>query len=702
MRKLIFLLAAVAGLVLVGGAPEEAQAQCNHLGSSGACPVGVPNGSTSVTILANGNINWGNGLVSGPCCAAPAGTETGAGVHNLGNALGQPFHYGPVVDGVGTPDPSGGPTSFGFLPIAGTATEIVVTGLGFEDFGDCGPGGCAAGQGATLFGSGPNGGYLCDAGGGCGSDAWTPSVGAGFGQCGAGDCGGAAPLRPLDFSSVDIPNGSPYASNRTTGDIDPFGGGGSFVDPTTGEAIALSDDESQWPDKVKHAAALNGAYVNGQISYPFNDPGWADKSVDDFKTAPPAATGYADTLPTKIGGGGGDGFTSYVAIVTAPPRGPIAPGLAVVNTDPTVVQLANRRVSGGPPPVMETVQRDGAASFDVVDPATGRRASFRSADEAQTFASGVANGVPWDQALTAVQTQASTQAPVAPSASPNIGNSIAANVPNEFRRPFVSDRMDGEIRDIYVNNPQTGERVRFQTTQGAQSMVDALNGGKSWADARNAGSAIDRALQQAHRAAGQSTDDGGPRYSFYRFTPETAQPAQLNVIVAAPDSGATAGSGSGSSAATTPAPGRTPAPAPAPRSARPAGENVAFMEQAPFQGTIYRIEIIRTPDGKTLAVGTGDQAGHVFGEAKQGSFGWRREGPWAAPAAPTAAAAPAATVAADLVPRLNTRVTPTGEMAANLNIRVEIADSDREHMSGPAFTDGFETGDVSRWSATGR
>jgi hypothetical protein len=72
---------AIGVLALNAAAPPEAFAVCNHAGNtSSACPVGVADGSTSISFNADGSINWPGGVItSGNCCAASGGTETGGG-----------------------------------------------------------------------------------------------------------------------------------------------------------------------------------------------------------------------------------------------------------------------------------------------------------------------------------------------------------------------------------------------------------------------------------------------------------------------------------------------------------------------------------------------------------------------------------------------------------------------------------------------
>jgi hypothetical protein len=111
-----------------------------------------------------------------------------------------------------------------------------------------------------------------------------------------------------------------------------------------------------------------------------------------------------------------------------------------------------------------------------------------------------------------------------------------------------------------------------------------------------------------------------------------------------------------------------------------------------LNGNSYDIEIIKTPDGRTLAVGTGENAAHVFGEAKETSnklFGdFRGEGPWTPP--------PAKTTAAALTPRTQAPGPPS--QAANNRVRSQIANSVRDYL---LKTGGFLPSDALGWTSTG-
>ena len=961
MRKFLILFAVLVGAGLTGPMTKDALAQCTHLGGTVTCPVGIANGSNSLSFGANNTINWSGGQVSsGACCPADAGLSTGAGLLNQNNQLGGPgFHWGPVTTGVTPADPVGS---------AGPNDGIVILGQGFEDF-SCAGGQCTEGPAAAVFGSGPGGGYLCDGGGaGCGSDQWPVAPQPGFGECGAGGCGGTPPLLPL---TTNIPGTGPYAANQTTGAVDPFGGVGAFVDPITGEATELPDDSSKWPEHVKHADALNNAYVNGeigypftdpnwrtrsvedyknnptlapqvplpgvsniytvpqttsrpdfplagfvgnsnpyaqnrtlgagidpfggggsftdprtgisesisddptkwperirhaddlntayvngQIAYPFNDPNWENKSVDDFRTSQPAGptagpTGFGSGIAaapgasssatsgtgakysdkagrfgigsdTTLGGVGGlsllyqasknfgvqaiisfpslystpkednSDLTNYVSTVLVGPavRGDI--GLAFTNRvslEPIIGVPSTSGFSyyfsgrGGSPAAsaprtnqvpagtrLPEVTRNTEGEYVVFDPNSGERVTIQGRTLAVTIASGVRNGVPLRDAVTEAMTNrsvattgdglasanaggvttpavpappGSAPAPIVgnerpaiivkpePAPAPIVGNerpaiivkpentnivdSIAGNVPAEFQAPSFEVVRRGINRAVAVSLPGYGiDKVYLATPEGGQAMVDGLRAGKSpkeaYLDGRRADSAVRREERQKREAAertksnqiGNALVDNVPaefrRQPSTTTSTTTATAPSTTSTTTNPDGLASANSGG----VTTPV---------VPRPARPAGESVSFLEEALVQGKTYRIEIVRTPDGRTLAVGTGDQAGHVFGEAKEGGFGWRNEGPWTPPPAPAPIVGnerPAIIVAPDSVPssppatlreaveQANAPATSPAststvsiaplspQRAANLRIRLQIAGSDREQMTATA------------------
>ncbi len=786
MRKILFLSAFWVVIGLSGPTSQEAVAQCTHFGNQGACPVGIPNGSTSVTVNANGTITWNSGGISGPCCAAPSGTETGAGLLNLNNELGRPpFRFGPVVSGLGRTSDS-------------AADTVVLTGTGFEDrfLGPdihCDFSGCSGNDLlGDVFGANPNSGYLCDGGGaGCGNDLWTSAPQPGFGSCGPGGCGEPAPITALDFSN--IPGTGPYAANQTSGNIDPFGGGGSFfMDPATGQAISISDNPTEWPTHVQHADGLNTAYINGEIPYPFNDPDWSNKSVDDFKNNQAENQGgtqqanesnrpdfYVTTESAEAAAGGRQNFsgktgrfgigtdtslgnvgglsarfqvaknfgiqaivsfvrvdpntdnpntdlTNYVsaAIVSTQPGTRPANFVSVlpIVTPGPASKPAEENTEAAPEPRTNTthltiaspdgpgvarVDREGEDSTFHVLTIGGRSVEFKNRSDAFFFSNRLKNesdGKTFDQMLNELPEgrEPINQGP----ATTNPVDAIAESVPREFRAPKVNDIRIGEF---LITDPRTNRQIEVKSAEQRDAVLNAMRNGAT--------------LEQAAEAAKNAptvTPDGlasATSSSTPRSTPSTPAPAGSvptfannrpaiilpSNVTTTPDGLASANSG-GASTPSTPAPaGSAPTftnnrPAIIVAPTRPAGESAGFMT-AGLQGTAYRIEIIKTPDGKTLAVGTGENAGHVFGEVKETSnklFGdWRREGPWSPPPAKTAQSA-ATSVA---TPALRAAAPP---QSANAQVRSQIANSDRDHMIQPVFLDGFESGNTSAWSSTGR
>ena len=119
-----------------------------------------------------------------------------------------------------------------------------------------------------------------------------------------------------------------------------------------------------------------------------------------------------------------------------------------------------------------------------------------------------------------------------------------------------------------------------------------------------------------------------------------------------------------------------------------------------LNGNSYDIEIIKTPDGRTLAVGTGENAGYVFGKAKETSnklFGdFRREGPWTPPPAKTTAAAATPGTHAPAPP--SPSPSPSPSQAANNRVRSQTANSVRDYL---LKTGGFLPSDALGWTSTG-
>ena len=156
---------------------------------------------------------------------------------------------------------------------------------------------------------------------------------------------------------------------------------------------------------------------------------------------------------------------------------------------------------------------------------------------------------------------------------------------------------------------------------------------------------------------------------------------------------------------------------PANTNTAPTGEQVG---QIAYQndGQRYIVNVIRTATGSTLAVGTGEHAGHVFGNATEGEWGNRREGPWTPPAAQRTPVSETTSSASNTRP--GSQTSPEGartneDCGANCQIfyspaevrtgqywiKINVANKDRADMTQPTFSDGFESGNTVRWSVVG-
>lgn len=804
MRKILFLFTFFAVAGLFGPASKEAAAQCTHLGGEGACPVGIPNGSTSVSFNADGTINWNSGGVSGPCCAAPSGTETGAGLFNLNNELGR--------DEFILPPPRPNETD-AFLPrsnvvVRDASGRIIINGDNWP-VNSCSGSDCTIGPGAAVFGAGPNSGYQCDSGGpGCGNDIWVGLPQPGFGQCGPGGCGGAAPIAPINFA--DIPGPGRFSRNSTFGDIDPFGGGSSFQDPLTGQSESISDNREEWPDHVKHADELWTAHYNDEIPYPFKDPDWRNKSVEDFKNEPPpgldnvsrplepySTAGLYDAAPANPGGRQGPQPSSHtvqsgenlfrlalrygvpvtelaeangistnasvfvgqtLTIPTATPvpvesgeatgttstsagsRGPkysdkagrfgigadttlgsvgglsarfqVAKNFgvqAIVSFTRTGINDGNENADltnyvsafiantqqGTPPtnfvsvlPVVTPTPAPASTSADAdteeapeprserinlriggwnsrsgidridtegqrtvyrVTTTDGQELDFKSRSDAFFFSDrlNIEGGEkPYNQIVGELPKD---RAPI------NVGpvntdavDALTENVPKEFRAPKVNDIRIGEF---VIRDPQTGGEIEVKSAQQRDAVLNAMRNGAT----------LEQAAEIAKNAPVVTSSTPAPAGSASTFT--NNRPA----IIVQPK--------------------------------RPEGTRAGTMKGL-LNGKAYDIEVIKTPDGKILAVGTGENANHVFGEVKETSnklFGdFRREGPWTPPP-PASTRQSSTTIAPNTAPR----TVPSLAQHSNAQIRSGVANSDRDYMTQPIFTDGFESGNVSQWTTTG-
>lgn len=793
MRKTLFLFTFLAVSSLFGPASKEAVAQCTHLGGSGACPVGIADGSTSLSFNANGTINWNSGGVSGPCCASPSGTETGAGLLNLNNELGGgSFHWPPTTGSVNDPGAAQG---------LGSA-EIVVNGNGFDNYrldgSECNAGGCdGGGMLGDVFGANPNSGYLCDgSGGGCGSDQWVGLPQPGFGDCGPGGCTGPAPVRPLDF--VNLIGSGRYSQNVTSGEVDPFGGGlSSFQDPLTGQAIDLPDNEAEWPEHVKHADKLNSAYVNDEIPYPFDDPNWRDKSVEDFANEPPPGlsnssqpdtplrtaglytavrtpggdTNFADK-PGRLGPGtdtslgnpnglstrfqvaknfGVQGIISFtrVEINTENPNADLTNYVSTVVTAIDASRRPKDFVSVldvvTPKPTMTPAQARKAAEEDTgeaLEPESKRTnlrsrgwysqtgvdrmetegqatfyrvwlrglqfLDFKSRDDAFLFSDRVNSAVSGTTYNEVIGELPLDRLPInVDPVDTDAVNALTENIPKEFQAPKVNSMR---ITEFVIRDPRTGRKVEVKSAAERDTVLNAMRNGATLEQAakiaENAPVATPDGLASATSSRTPKTTRSTPAPAGSTPTFTDNRPA----IIVAPDVTTTPGglasaNSGGGSTRSTPAPaGSAPTvgnerPAIVVQPTRPEGTSAGTMKGL-LNGNAYDIEVIKTPDGRILAVGTGENVGHVFGEVKETSnklFGdFRREGPWTPPPAKTTATATATATATPGAQAPAPRTTPPSQTANN-RVRSQIAISDRDYL---LKTGGFEPGDALNWTST--
>lgn len=138
-----------------------------------------------------------------------------------------------------------------------------------------------------------------------------------------------------------------------------------------------------------------------------------------------------------------------------------------------------------------------------------------------------------------------------------------------------------------------------------------------------------------------------------------------------------------------------------------------------FSGAVYEIEIVQDSDGNLMALGTGENSGHVFGEIRKTSNpfagGYRREGPWQEPPAATTSAQQTTSGGSSSSGAQGSAGSGNADCGANCEIQVpatryepgrfhivinsEIANSDRIDMSN-YFTDGFESGNTMAWTAS--
>ena len=228
MTKILTLIVTLCCVFVLAGEVDEAAASCSHLGNTGTCPPGIPDGSTSISFLPGGFILWSNGAITAgnQCCRPPSGVETGQGLTDLNPTealFGRPFTFFDDDDG-----------DFGNLPPRQDIFQDIIGAgrrLGFflpENSCDAASGACNGGVAGTLFGDGVNAPLdagSCDfSGGGCSGDLWKPV------ELPDTICDPFCGLGGDDTGWINT------QQNATGPGADPFGADGVYVDPKTGQS----------------------------------------------------------------------------------------------------------------------------------------------------------------------------------------------------------------------------------------------------------------------------------------------------------------------------------------------------------------------------------------------------------------------------------------------------------------------------------
>lgn len=566
----------------------------------------------------------------------------------------------------------------------------------------------------------------------------------------------------------------PYAQNATTGNFDPFGGVGSFTDPRTGESVSLPDNQADWAEKYKKAAELNSAYVNGEISYPFNDPDWENKSADDFPKQDPSTAEFLNNLPIEPAIRGentppphtvqiGDtvenlasryGVTEediknaigpirnelrlgqVLEIPASPPpettrdgvKFADKPGRFGLGEDPTlanggrtlrtpsvknfgiqqiisfdrtavapkednsdltgyvgnvVAAIEGRRTtettleyrrrtdiaySGATGDTPVRLSADYKGNYYVFVPDTGEEVITTNPALAEQMANDLRNGKPFKEVLEEAygpNSDPATRDEGAVARSTEFVDALKDSVPNEFRAPTIHINKETGERDTFVvTDPKSGKTFGFSNRESAEAMTDALRKGETPSEADKAGQAVETRIEREDSARLKTANATGITTTKDGLASASAPGARTTTTIVA-------------------------------RPPRLAGESVGVMEEALFQGSVYKLEIIKTSDGRTFAVGTGEHAGHVFGETKDGSFGWRREGPWTPPPAPVPFIGdPRPAIIVSPIPA----TTPTNRVVTNLPGKIEPGDTVTVREIGGDERDG--DGDATRVSVS--
>ena len=674
-----------------------------------------------------------------------------------------PFFYGPDVTGL--PGGSGGIGN----PVPNTpldgSTGIMITGQNFNDdwftlpdgTPGCNFGDCSGSPAGTLFGSGPNGGYLCDSGGpGCGSDGFVPQTTQTF------------------FNNPVFNN--PYQFNQTSGAVDPFGGGGDFfTDPRTGEVTEF--DPLNPPDNIKKALELNRAYVSGAINYPFLED-WEDRPLSDFGIDNPNAIGGVPNLNSNQ--------SVSTPVVVTPGFGQQAPtGLPNLDSHVFNHPYRNNLTSGALDPfgggegIFQDPRTGALIEFDPANPppeikkAQELNQAYMNGDINYPFYEdwrtrpqsdfdpdqGDAGGVPNPGQLGAVDSNIDGFFAYDPSFGGGIRVFGGSNEPqgvlrdgDESVRPQIT--LDNGLRftvrvelegvtdlngNRIIGDPDAAGDAYLQNFFAFQPPVNQSPGGGISNNPQNDGgeknffeTILDN-VPDAFKASGNQSggaDRPTPDYQPYRTTGSDITPSERERFRSV-----LRGDQTPEQAFGTPGPGSTGGglsvqsqggndsisiglpelPNPSTRIdpgtiryenepvrqpgfvTNSVGANPEKVGELAYQndGQRYIVNVIKTEDGRTLAVGTGEHAGHVFGDAKEGKWGYRREGPWTPPPArpqqpaggntgtpATNAASNTAGQSGSDCDNCEIKFEPSRPLGGEYYIHISVANSDLQSMSG--------------------
>ena len=402
----------------------------------------------------------------------------------------------------------------------------------------------------------------------------------------------------------------PYRNNLTSGAFDPFGGGeGIFQDPRTGALIEF--DPENPPDEIKKAMALNDAYANGEINYPFYED-WRNRPIEDFDPDKGDIGGVPN--PGTLGGVAsnvGEFFAydpSHGGGVQLLNEGFLSPGAETgvfrdgdeVYFRPTIVLDNGLRISA-------RMEFEGEAVSESEPGITNRGASFGSRAYLQNF---FAYQPPVNEPI------ADSNSGGASGAQPSETSflqTIIDNVPDAFKVDEDS-RGGPEFR----SNQRGPFNVDFNYYKFTLPQQSTGNTNLQFEITRqNAPAGESPAVNERYRAILR----GDVRPTVPVNDPSVARPSALSDTEIRssqrpfPNAGDEA-KRTGTAERPANATGVRPSVPPAPTGEK-VGE-IAYQKD----GQRFIVDVIRTTTGSMLAVGTGQNAGHVFGTAKEGKWGY--------------------------------------------------------------------------------